>query len=223
MLCNITVNGLSATQTRPDDKSVTISSVKLPSTVTEVEVAGTGVTGVLNCTVVRLGRKDTTEANETIWTSVRFIQKTFGSWSIAVDLPHPGNYLLVCHSSDDGTVNDTAYVEVINPPPSGDSPMNPLLAVIDSRFTGALISARGTVLNANNPVACNLTPIDCLLGTKIGGSTPLNATFTDSTHWSVSFTPPAGTTFAGCYLLEATAPFEGTVSVSGDVPGVGDE
>jgi hypothetical protein len=173
--------------------------------------------------LIRFGKVDNSERDESNWRATQFVRSR--DTSITLSVPHPGTYLLACYSEADGL----AYVEVINPAPRDPpSALSNILALTHSNFSSTAISANGTVLNANNPVTCTLNPVGADGTSPDPGGGDLRqtqtalATVTGST-WAVAFAPlpSPGTqnpTFpTGSYVLEATAPNEGTVSSTGDV------
>jgi len=219
------VNGTPVTEPKPPDAGfVTIPSISVKvGSDKQLTVQGTGFTaGLLCCALVRHGMSKREKPGETIWRVTRFVNSTSkdGSWTVKFDVQDRACYLLSCHSFKDGDArNENAYVEVKIAHVSA-SP-HPRLAFTNHGFSATVIGAQGTVLNANNPVSCTLTPIDCSTGIATGGPVQnAGATFTNpptNTIWQVEFFPPPPTRYSGCYLLEAAAASEGTISTSGQV------
>jgi hypothetical protein len=205
------------------DFSQQFSTITLPSTVTEVDVKVKQLAGDhLSFSLVRFGRTDVTEDYETTWKLTRFINQATPGMTVRLDLPHPGRYVLSCHSYSPSSTSakpEVLYVEVINPPPSGSATIRGLLNITRSCFGQNLIWAKGQVINADDTVTCTLTPIDCVTGESTGSGPPASQTPAliqtpgqPGATWTACFPGP----FSGCYLLEATAPNEGSVSVTGD-------
>jgi hypothetical protein len=149
-----------------------------------------------------------------------------GSWCVRFDTDGSKTYYLTCTSDAVEMTPPLVKITVQNPtirsglpsdarihpmcqfnPPSLFSP-NP---VGNAQF----IAAVGTVLNAQDSVTCNLTPINDD-GTSRGPSQTSPANM-NGYAWSVNFTPTPPNVYSGLYLVEATAPNEGTASASVDV------
>ena len=191
-------------------KKLTISSVEVQVDNTgELIVEGKGFSkGPLYCTLVCLCEKEVTVRRTTrvIWKP-----KKDDTWNVMFQVKEAGASLLSCHSVADGN----AHAEVI----IKEVPRARFeLALTTYHFTAAQIWATGTVFNAYNPVTCTLTHVDCSTGVATGAPQQAGATFNNATTWGVSFAPLGGGNFSGCYLLEATAASEGTVSTGGNIP-----
>jgi hypothetical protein len=172
----------------------------------------------------RLGKTDA-EKNVSVWSVTRLVNKPLlngtGNWSVTFPVEDKATYLLLCHSYEDGTKNDYAEVTITDVA-AASGPLQIFLSFTSPppSFTTTSITANGSVLYPDNQVTCTLTPIDCNNGAAKSKAAVQLGNWTNNptdTLWSVAFTRPMGNPFLGCYLLEATAGSEGTISVSGSV------
>jgi hypothetical protein len=182
-------------------------------------VSGTGYTqGFLTCTLSRLG-KNPGEDRDTIWSATRIVNKPrldgSGNWSVQIPVQDKATHLLLCHSSKEGNVYAEVVITDVAAFLPGSERGRLVFTTPPPSFGSSLVTANGSVLNADNPVNCSLTPIACDTGAQSGKPYIQPASWTDADHtmWTVSFVGR----FRGCYLLEAMAASEGTISVSGSV------
>jgi hypothetical protein len=147
-----------------------------------------------------------------------------GCWEVAFDVTDVGTYALTCTATKSGTATLTIKVTAVPPStaPVGLVVANRCLAITSSSFQYLSITGHGSVLNSANSVSCSLTPIKAD-GTSRGASQSSPAVM-NGTSWTVMFTPspaPPGkppNQYIGLYLLEATAPNEGTDSITDTPP-----
>jgi hypothetical protein len=193
-------------------------------------VQGTGFTKPLCCSLVRLGTAPAQEEVETIFHVTRFVNKPAdknGTWRVIFPVASSAVYLFTCHSFQKGLPRrDNAYLEIkVNPRPGKHGGGTRLIFTDGTpTFAANSISATGSVQYADNNVYCSLTQVDCTTGAQIGKGKTLPAEWMDQpndTLWSNSFAPGAFglVNFRGkCFLYEAHAAGEGTISASGSVP-----
>jgi hypothetical protein len=185
----------------------------------ELRVSGEEFTqGPMFCTLTRLG-KNTLLANETetIWTVTytRINPSSGGDWEFKFIVKDPATYLVLCHSADGQDKYAKVKIGNIDPLVAKTDLISPLLAFTDYTFGASSIVAHGTVQIPDNPVSCYLTQIDYSSNRRMSKPVPQPGN-TSGLIWSVTYDSSITTINSGnCYLLEATAGYEGTISVSG--------
>jgi len=220
------VNKTSVTDvTNPPKDLVCILRIRLATSPQQLTIQGTGFTpqrgsqDALCCTLVRSG-KNRKEAMETIWMTALFAHNCNkgekDQWTVIFDVLDAATYLFTCHAFENGDAQVMIKIDKVENNDRLDP--QPLLAFKPSfpTFTTSKIIAKGTVLNADNQVNCSLTPINCNTGVSTGKTGDQIAIWTNpptDTAWSAEFDG----SFSGCYLLQASAASEGTISASGQV------